>query len=183
MVAGMKLGVKFDSRGLKRYHKELGDSGLRRIGAKAINAGMGPQKRRIVATVAMKLGVPQKVIRPRLTKLLRAKARHWSAAYYAHGHPLRWKDGVTYKPSKGGVSVGGVKYQDAFFAEMPSGHRGWFQREGQSRTPIKEVTTKMIDAMLRALTEAELRAGGEMLRALPGIANKEIARLQAKHQK
>ena len=180
----MKLSAKWDSRGLKRYHKELGDSGLRRIHAKAINAGMAPQRSRIAKDVSGRLGVPAKYIRPRLTKLLRAKTRRMSAAYYAHYHALRYKDGVTYRPlARGGVKVGGVKYNESFYAIMPSGHEGWFQRRGSTPLPIDEVTIPLEDAMNRSLRTAELRAGGESIRALPGIARKEIARLQAKHAK
>lgn len=115
---------------------------------RAINRSMGSAQTTAVRAITADLGLKRAAVVPHV-KLRKATPAVLSATLYASAKrvPLVQFHATGPEPSRGkgqGVSarIGGkrTRYQGAFIATMPSGHRGVYRRQvGQARLPIREL--------------------------------------------
>ena len=178
----MKFSVKFDSRQVNVALNDIKGKGVKKAKTLALNRAMKPEGKRLRKDLAAMVGVDADVLTDRVV-VVDAKQRDKGAVAYVKTHPLRWPKVKAEPVAGGGVKLGNVKYNQAFFAQMPDGKEGYFQRRGRARLPIDQIGIDMVKPAARAVTKSEGRVLRSFQKHFPIYMQKEIDKVMAKRFK
>ena len=168
MVDPLSIEITIEPESVQRVQKAL--AGIRaeipRVLRLAVNAGVSRVRREMEKAAMSILHIERSVLRERLWPR-RAKVRQGEDVYgTVRGGRFGWaltKFPVARTPK--GLAVQftdrSVLYPGAFWATMPGGHVGGFQRKGKSRLPIGEIKVESVTDVLEELSASpSIRAAG-----------------------
>ena len=169
MARGM-IGLEFNSKQLERALRTFSDRAPTAI-ARALNRAGVSTRTVMVRKCAQHLKMQNKYV-GRSVRVDEASTTRFRVRIYAFGRPIpliAFRARGPY-PSRGkgaGVTVtlphGRALYRRAFIAQMKSGHRGVFMRQGRARLPIKQLFGPSIADAFEAYRREGVAAGRESL--------------------
>lgn len=179
-IASWLVSVKFEAnvrtRPIKKAWKEVSKAAARGASVSALNKAMAEEKKPVRKQIAADAGVNLNQIPKWKEKVFKAKAKNVATALYFNHTALRWPDIKVTPLKRGGVKFNkSVTYKSAFFARMPSGHEGYFQRRGPKATPIDELKIIIKPWVEKAIASALRRMKPRFDQEFPGYLKKREA--------
>lgn len=156
----MKIVIESDNAKFLAHLQELADKVAVPAQVSAINSAAGNVRSKSIAIARAATGVPTSILKKRIAvpKSRRATIRSVEVLIFGGLWPVKVAK-LTPAPRK--LKGGGIKYKilpgqsmnpRAFIANNTNGHLSVFERKGESRLPIKNVTVDISRAVKSAIS-------------------------------
>lgn len=154
----MRLDVDVTGN-IDQLARQLGatESHVRKASMRALNKTALWLRSKSVKALSEASAVQQKHIRKRF-QIVRARVRHLKAYVTANTREIKAAHLGTMRQTGSGVRVGKHRFDGAFIAKMPSGHRGAYKRKTAARFPIKEMGVPLNGKQITDIAETKTAA-------------------------